>query len=76
MDPAAFVQWGCRLSRRLGCDVTVYLHEFGLASSVFFGAGLGLGLALQILELLLQGLLPEQGLVPLPLAPLQVLLLP
>lgn len=56
-----------------GYDINVYLHEFDLASSVFFGTGLGLGLALQILELFLQGLLPEQGLVALPLAPLQVL---
>lgn len=55
--------------------VTSYLHEFDLASSVFFGVGLCLGLALQVLEFLLQRLLPERGLVALPLTPLQFLLL-
>lgn len=57
------------------CHVMSYLHQFDLASSVFFGVGLCLGLALQILELFLQRLLPERGLVALPPTPLQLLLL-
>lgn len=67
---------GCSPRHRLSATSRVrYLHEFDLASSVFFRVGLRLGLALQILEFFLQRLLPERGLVPLPLAPLQFLLL-
>lgn len=48
--------------------IVIYLHEFDLASSVFFSVGLCLGLALQFA---LQRFHPEHGLISLPLTPLQ-----
>lgn len=57
------------------CHTIIYLHEFDLPRSVFFNGGLCLGLALQVLEFFLQRLLPERGLVALPLTPLQFFLL-
>lgn len=59
----------------LSAAVIIYLHEFDLASSVFFRGGLCLGLALQIVEFVLQRCHPEHGLVALPLALLQFSLL-
>lgn len=55
--------------------IVIYLHEFDLASSVFFSVGLCLGLALHILEFALQCFHPEHGLVALPLTLLQFSLL-
>lgn len=52
-----------------------YLHDFNVPGFVFFGVGSTLRLQLQFLDLLLQHLLLDHGLVSLPLRPPQVFIL-